>query len=82
VQRSGCVSARLSAAQLRHCCALPEQAELLLQSSAETLSLSGRGIHRLLAIARTIADLAASESVERDHIAEAVQLRRGLDGAC
>lgn len=82
VQRSGCVSARLSAAQLRHCCALPEEAELLLQSSAETLSLSGRGIHRLLAIARTIADLAGSESVERDHIAEAVQLRRGLDGAC
>jgi magnesium chelatase family protein len=38
--------------------------------------MSGRGVHRLLALSRTIADLAASESIETPHLAEAIQLRR------
>ena len=78
LQRSGCLSARLSAAQLQHCCALPRAAEKLLQRSAEHLALSGRGIHRVLAVGRTIADLAGSETIEPAHLAEAVQLRRAL----
>lgn len=79
VQRSGCLSARLNAAQLQRCCALPRAAEQLLQRSAECLALSGRGIHRLLALGRTIADLAGSETIEPPHLAEAVQLRRPLE---
>jgi magnesium chelatase family protein len=81
MQRSGCLSARLSAAQLQRCCALPRAAEKLLERSAERLALSGRGIHRLLALGRTIADLAGSETIEPQHLAEAVQLRRPLAGA-
>jgi magnesium chelatase family protein len=76
--RSGCLSARLSAAQLRSCCALPPAAEQLLGRSAQRLALSGRGIHRLLSLGRTIADLAGSESIEAPHLAEALQLRRAL----
>jgi magnesium chelatase family protein len=53
----------------------------LLERSAERLALSGRGIHRLLALGRTIADLAGSETIEPQHLAEAVQLRRPLAGA-
>ncbi len=42
--------------------------------------LSGRGVHRLLALGRTIADLAGSERIEPPHLAEAIQLRRPLPG--
>jgi magnesium chelatase family protein len=79
LQRSGCLSARLSVSQLHECCALPRSAEQLLRRSAQRLALSGRGVHRLLALGRTIADLAGSEGIEAAHLAEAVQLRRGLD---
>jgi magnesium chelatase family protein len=40
--------------------------------------LSGRGVYRLLALGRTIADLAGSERIEPPHLAEAIQLRRPL----
>jgi magnesium chelatase family protein len=78
LQRSGCLSARLDASQLRRCCALSRSTRQLLEHSAERLALSGRGIHRLLAVGRTIADLAGSEVIEPPHLAEAVQLRRPL----
>ena len=42
------------------------------------LSLSARGYHRVLKLARTIADLAGSEAVATAHVAEALQLQRVL----
>ena len=78
LQASGALSARLSAALLRQCCALPPATERLLRRSCQQLGLSGRGVHRLLALGRTIADLAASELIEPPHLAEAIQLRRPL----
>jgi magnesium chelatase family protein len=75
---SGALSARLAAALLRQCCALPPASEGLLRRSCQQLGLSGRGVHRLLALARTIADLAASDLIEPAHLAEAIQLRRPL----
>jgi magnesium chelatase family protein len=78
LQRSGCLSARLSAAQLQQYCLLSAAAERLLKRCAQQLALSGRGIHRLLAVGRTIADLAECEHIEAPHLAEAVQLRRPL----
>lgn len=47
----------------------------LLDDSAERLSLSARAYHRILKIARTIADLENSENVEENHILEAIQYR-------
>jgi magnesium chelatase family protein len=48
----------------------------ILSDAAERLSLSARGYHRILRIARTIADLDASESVSYTHISEALTYRR------
>jgi magnesium chelatase family protein len=78
LRASGVLSARLSAAQLRHCCALPGLSERLLRRCCQQLALSGRGVHRLLALGRTIADLAGSELIEAPHLAEAIQLRRPI----
>lgn len=48
----------------------------LLADAAETMRLTARGYHRVLRVARTIADLAQSEKVLRTHVAEALSYRR------
>ena len=53
----------------------------LLQAAAQRLGWSGRGLHRVLKVARTIADLAGDEEIGAVHIAEAMQRRRSLSDA-
>ena len=52
----------------------------LLNQAAESMRLTARGYHRVLRVARTLADLDASEDVWRIHIAEAVSYRRVVPG--
>ena len=76
VARQGVANARLGPAELeRHCLPDPEGAKLLAQAMSR-LSLSARGYHRILKVARTIADLAASDKITTSHIAEAIGYRR------
>jgi magnesium chelatase family protein len=57
--------------------ATPEPAGAeLLSKAADAMKLTARGYHRVLRVARTIADLCASDEVKRLHIAEALSFRR------
>jgi magnesium chelatase family protein len=69
------VNAQLHGKALERVCALDGVGRRLLERSAEKLHLSARGFHRVLKVARTIADLAADEAIASDHLAEALQYR-------
>ncbi len=56
-------------------CNFSQDAEAILRLSFEKLALSARGYDRIVRVSRTIADMALSDTVEREHIFEAVQLR-------
>lgn len=58
----------------------PEQARFLARAG-EHLGISARAWHRVVRVARTIADLAGSEGIEITHLSEALQLRRALTGS-
>lgn len=79
-QRRGFWNSQIPHPQLRKLCALDEAGERTLEMAVRRLSLSARAHDRILKVARTIADLAGSESVTAKHVAEAVQYR-SLDRA-
>lgn len=70
------LNAELSVRDIKRFCALDAQAQKLLATAADALQLSGRAYHRVLKVARTIADLAGAESIDAIHIAEALQYRQ------
>jgi magnesium chelatase family protein len=69
-------NAQLSVSEIDTLCAPDAQGEALLRQAITRLNLSARAYHRVLKVARTIADLADSEHIQTPHIAEAVQYRR------
>lgn len=79
--RQGCANAQLQAQDLATQAALEPAAKALLERSAERLGWSARSFHRVLRVARTVADLAGIEPIGAAQVAEAIQLRRGLPGA-
>lgn len=68
-------NAQLDAAGTRRYCVLDEPAAALLEAAIRRVGLSGRGYHRILRVARTIADLDGTEALDAEHLAEAVQFR-------
>ena len=78
--RQGVANALLQAQDLAGHAALEPAAKALLERSAEKLGWSARSFHRVLRVARTVADLAGAASIGPGHVAEAIQQRRGLPG--
>jgi magnesium chelatase family protein len=76
--RQGCANAQLAGDALDLHGRLDDAAARLLQGAAARLGWSARGFHRVLRIARTIADLAGSEAIAVANLAEAIQYRRVL----
>lgn len=75
ILRQGCLNGRLSPAEtLRHCRAEPAGLKLLAEA-ASTRGTSARGQHRILRVARTVADLEDRATIQRSDVAEALSLR-------
>lgn len=77
MERQGKANFLLSSKEIDTFCTPNETGLNLLKTAIAKLNLSARAYHRILKVARTIADIAASEQIETQHIAEAVQYRRG-----
>jgi len=76
LQRAGKANAHLDPSETLRDCALASAEQVLLEQAMERLQLSARSMHRILRVARSIADLAAAESIERVHLAEAIGYRQ------
>ncbi len=80
-RRAGKPNAMLDNREVARDCALTANDRKLLERALDKLGLSARAYHRVLRVARTIADLADSDSIKTPHLSEAIQYRRTLDGA-
>ena len=74
--RQGKANARLTTKEIDALCQPDAAGMTLLKQAISRLNLSARAYHRILKMARTIADLAGVEEIVSTHIAEAVQYRR------
>jgi magnesium chelatase family protein len=75
LHRGGCPNQHLAAKQVEHFCRLRAADRQLLATAIERLHLSARARHRVLRVARTIADLVGSDDIETAHLSEAIHFR-------
>ncbi|MBN6710198.1 competence-like protein [Canicola haemoglobinophilus] len=73
--RAGKVNAHLSSKEIERDCKLTEKDALFLENTLTRLGLSVRAYHRILKVARTIADLNAETDIKQNHLAEALSYR-------
>ncbi len=78
-QRNGSLlnksNADMGPAEVREYCKLDEAGKALVKAAMTQLQLSARAFHRILKLARTIADLDGSDAIKTHHLAEALQYR-------
>jgi magnesium chelatase family protein len=74
-QRRGCLNARLATDQIMRYCHLDNRQKQLLDKAAQRFMLSPRAVHRILKVARSIADLGGSENIAIAHLQEAIGYR-------
>jgi magnesium chelatase family protein len=60
---------------VRQFCQVEQEAQSLLKAAMRQLALSARAFHRILKLARTIADLTDAPTIDASHLAEAIQYR-------
>ena len=75
LQRAGKPNSALGTREIERYCALSDADHKLLEHALERLGLSPRAYHRILKVARTIADLAGSDAIKTPHLAEAISYR-------
>jgi magnesium chelatase family protein len=68
-------NAQMSSKMLKEICLISQAGSNLLKIAMEKLNLSARAYDRILKVSRTIADLAGSEEIKPEHLAEAIQYR-------
>jgi len=68
-------NADMRVGEIRQFCKLQDEGQSLMRAAMSQMNLSARAYHRILKLARTIADLAGSEEIQSSHLAEALQYR-------
>ena len=76
LDRQGMPNALLATREIDRHCATDREGDQLLRHALARLMLSARAYHRVLRVARSIADLAGKGAIAAEHIAEAIQYRR------
>ena len=77
--RQGCLNGEMTPGQITLHCKPQPDAEKLLLAYAQKNHLSARALHRICRVARTLADLDNHHTIEKKHIATAIQYRRSLN---
>ena len=81
IDRQGCANGELAGDALDRHCRLDNAASHFLQRVTTRLGWSARGFHRILRVARTVADLEGNGAIKSSHLGEAIQYRRALGAA-
>ena len=75
IARAGCANSAVTNPQIERFCALDAAEHRLLAQAIAHFGLSARAYHRILKVARTIADLALADTIDTTHLSEAIQYR-------
>ncbi len=70
------VNSEMGIPEIKKYCKIDQQGDSLLRNAVDKMDLSARGYHRILKLARTIADLAGEDNISKNHIAEALPYRQ------